>query len=97
MPVILDPDDWPPWLDPTIGDPGELLGLLGPHRADDLLAVPLGSGVNCPPLGPGMARVLSREQYSCATVCRSSLALRGQRVIGFERREVDGGQAPRYR
>jgi len=36
MPVILEEDAWPRWLDPAPADPGELLGLLVPSDGVDL-------------------------------------------------------------
>jgi putative SOS response-associated peptidase YedK len=32
MPVVVEPEDWSLWLDPTPGDPGELLALLEPRE-----------------------------------------------------------------
>jgi putative SOS response-associated peptidase YedK len=36
MPVVIDPDAWSRWLDPSPGDPGELLALLQPNEVVDL-------------------------------------------------------------
>lgn len=46
MPVILGPEQWPLWLDSTLGDQAELIGLLEPHPTTDLVAFPVGSDVN---------------------------------------------------
>jgi putative SOS response-associated peptidase YedK len=36
MPVVIDPDAWSRWLDPSPGDQGELLALLQPNEEVDL-------------------------------------------------------------
>jgi putative SOS response-associated peptidase YedK len=46
MPVILDRQAWPVWLDTVRTDPGELLGLLVPSPADELEAYPVSTLVN---------------------------------------------------
>ncbi len=54
MPVILPPDQWPIWLDPTFEDRAKLLAMLRPYLADDLIASPVGMTVNNPRNeGPG--------------------------------------------
>ena len=47
MPVILRPDAWDLWLDPSIADPGELQALLRPSEAE-LVAWPVSDRVNSP-------------------------------------------------
>jgi putative SOS response-associated peptidase YedK len=46
MPVVIQPDSWERWLDPTPQDPGELLGLLEPSDAISLAAYAVGTLVN---------------------------------------------------
>jgi putative SOS response-associated peptidase YedK len=46
MPVIVAEDAWARWLDPAPGDPGELLGLLGPSEEVDLDVYPVVRDVN---------------------------------------------------
>lgn len=47
MPVILRPDDYDAWLDPS-GDAKALQGLLRPYPDDDLVAYPVSRAVNNP-------------------------------------------------
>lgn len=46
MPVILSPEDFDLWLDPSQQDPDELRGLLMPLPADSMQAVPVSTVVN---------------------------------------------------
>jgi putative SOS response-associated peptidase YedK len=46
MPVVLDDDSWPLWLDPNLGDPGELQALLLPFDGLELQAYPVSRLVN---------------------------------------------------
>ena len=46
MPVLLPPDAWDAWLDPSVTDLGELLSLLRPCSDDLLELVPVGTRVN---------------------------------------------------
>jgi putative SOS response-associated peptidase YedK len=46
MPVILDREHWPRWLDPDITDPAELTHLLRPFSAELMMAVQVSSYVN---------------------------------------------------
>lgn len=46
MPVILEPDAWARWLDPTLPDRGELNGLLVPAEDGSLEAYPVSRAVN---------------------------------------------------
>jgi putative SOS response-associated peptidase YedK len=46
MPVVLDDDAWPLWLDPSLGDPGELQALLLPFDGLELEACPVSRLVN---------------------------------------------------
>ena len=46
MPVMLEDADWATWLDPTLADPGELLGLLEPRDGPDLELRPVSHLVN---------------------------------------------------
>ncbi len=48
MPVILPPEAWDTWLDPSLRDPGPLLDLLGPHPAPGMEAFPVSRRVNDP-------------------------------------------------
>jgi len=48
MPVILSPDDYDRWLDPTIQETDKLCSLLRPYPANALLAVPVSTHVNNP-------------------------------------------------
>jgi putative SOS response-associated peptidase YedK len=45
MPVVLDEDEWPHWLDPAT-EPGELQALMQPREALDLLIYPVSRLVN---------------------------------------------------
>ena len=46
MPVMLGPQDWPTWLDPTIRDAGPLAALLAPTEGPDLELIPVSQLVN---------------------------------------------------
>jgi putative SOS response-associated peptidase YedK len=46
MPVVVSPDAWARWLDPTPADRGELLGLLVPNEDLDLEVYAVGRDVN---------------------------------------------------
>jgi putative SOS response-associated peptidase YedK len=46
MPVILDPADYAPWLDPTRHDGAELQQLLRPFPSEKLTTYPVGTQVN---------------------------------------------------
>jgi len=46
MPVILEPDDYADWLDPTRTEPSVLEKLLRPNESDGLVASPVSSRVN---------------------------------------------------
>ena len=46
MPIVLHEDAWPLWLDPALGDPGELQAMLTPFEGLDLDIYPVGSKVN---------------------------------------------------
>ena len=46
MPVIVRPEDYSRWLDPTITEPGPLAPLLKPLPADAMEAIPIGTRVN---------------------------------------------------
>jgi putative SOS response-associated peptidase YedK len=46
MPVMLDDAVWATWLDPTLADPGELMGLLEPGDGPELLLRPVSQLVN---------------------------------------------------
>jgi len=48
MPVILSPDDYDRWLDPSIQEPDKLRPLLRPYPAGAMLAVPVSGHVNNP-------------------------------------------------
>ena len=48
MPVILEPDDWPLWLDPSVADVDLLSQLLRPAPDGDLELVPVSPRVNSP-------------------------------------------------
>ena len=48
MPVILDPRDWDLWLDPGVQDPARLQPLLRPYPPEQMIAFPVGQGVNNP-------------------------------------------------
>jgi putative SOS response-associated peptidase YedK len=48
MPVILSPDDYDRWLDPSIREPDKLRPLLRPYPASAMLAVPVSGHVNNP-------------------------------------------------
>jgi putative SOS response-associated peptidase YedK len=48
MPVILDPQDWDLWLDPTMHEPERLQSLLRPYPAEKMIAFPVGQTVNNP-------------------------------------------------
>jgi len=50
MPVILDPADYGPWLDPREGDPARLRPLLRPWQGEALDVSPVGPRVNRPEL-----------------------------------------------
>lgn len=46
MPVVVPPEAWDRWLDPGVGDPAELLGLLVPAPDSGLVAYPVSRRVN---------------------------------------------------
>ena len=48
MPVILPPAAYEPWLDPEQQDPAALQALLAPYPAEEMIAYPVGTGVNNP-------------------------------------------------
>ena len=48
MPVILPPEHYRTWLDPSFDDIGRLQGLLGPYPAANMEAYPVGFGINVP-------------------------------------------------
>ncbi len=48
MPVILDPQDWDLWLDPSVQDPARLQPLLRPYPPEKMTAFPVGLAVNNP-------------------------------------------------
>lgn len=48
MPVILPPDAYSLWLDPTIGEVERLQTLLTPYSADAMTAYPVSTRVNSP-------------------------------------------------
>jgi putative SOS response-associated peptidase YedK len=57
MPVILDPGNFDPWLDPTVNKPAEVQPLLAPCPAEWLEAIPVSTHVNNP----------RHEDASCVT------------------------------
>ena len=48
MPVILEPDDYDLWLDPSDQTPNQLDGLLKPYPAEEMMAYPVSRLVNRP-------------------------------------------------
>jgi putative SOS response-associated peptidase YedK len=48
MPVIVRPDDYALWLDPTVQDPARVQDLLRPYPAEAMEMFPVGFGVNRP-------------------------------------------------
>jgi len=48
MPVILAPDDYGQWLDPTVQNPQPLVPLLRPFPVDRMIAYPVSTHVNSP-------------------------------------------------
>jgi putative SOS response-associated peptidase YedK len=46
MPLLVEPSRWGRWLDPTVSDPEELLGLLVPAAPGRLEAYPVSTEVN---------------------------------------------------
>lgn len=48
MPVILDPADYEPWMDPELQDPERLKALLRPYPAERMRAYPVSTRVNNP-------------------------------------------------
>jgi len=46
MPVVLEPKHWARWLDPSLKDTGELIGLLQPAADDELVLYPVRPLVN---------------------------------------------------
>ena len=48
MPVILPPEHFALWLDPTIEDAKRLQALLRPYPADEMTAYPVSTLVNSP-------------------------------------------------
>jgi putative SOS response-associated peptidase YedK len=48
MPVILNPSEWPLWLDPEVDEPGALAGLLHPSEAPSFALRKVGMHVNRP-------------------------------------------------
>jgi len=48
MPVILHPEDYDLWLDPTVQDPSKAVPLLTAYPSDDMMTFPIGTFVNSP-------------------------------------------------
>jgi putative SOS response-associated peptidase YedK len=48
MPVILSPESYSTWLDTSIQEPEELMGLLAPYPSDQMEAYPVSTHVNRP-------------------------------------------------
>ncbi len=48
MPVILAPEDYDLWLDPSLHEPERLQPLLRPHPAEEMVAYPVSTRVNNP-------------------------------------------------
>ena len=46
MPVMLRPDDYDAWLDPTVSDPKQLTRFFEPYPADRMVLTPVGTWVN---------------------------------------------------
>jgi hypothetical protein len=61
MPVVVPPEAWDRWLDPSLPDPGELHGLLVPAADGTLEAYPVSRAVNdVRNDGPGLILPLDR-------------------------------------
>ena len=46
MPMVIEPDRWPDWLDPANSDPADLRALLAPAAASGLISYPVSTAVN---------------------------------------------------
>jgi putative SOS response-associated peptidase YedK len=46
MPMVIEPDRWPDWLDPAHDDPAGLAALLAPAASAGLIAYPVSTAVN---------------------------------------------------
>jgi putative SOS response-associated peptidase YedK len=46
MPMVIDQDRWPDWLDPAYDDPAGLMALLAPAAAGGLISYPVSTAVN---------------------------------------------------
>jgi putative SOS response-associated peptidase YedK len=46
MPMVIEPDRWADWLDPTASDPADLQALLAPAAASGLVSYPVSTAVN---------------------------------------------------
>ncbi|MCS6881386.1 MAG: SOS response-associated peptidase [Oscillochloridaceae bacterium] len=63
MPVILAPEHYPLWLDPSVHDAGPLQALLGPYPAECMRVYPVGPAVNSVRNdGPGLIEPLDRAR-----------------------------------
>ena len=62
MPLILDPDDYERWLDPTLQDHRVLAPLLRPFPPEEMVVVPVSPRVNSPQHDdPSLVQPLDRE------------------------------------
>jgi len=46
MPMVIEPDRWPDWLDPANNDPADLRALLAPAAVSGLISYPVSTAVN---------------------------------------------------
>jgi putative SOS response-associated peptidase YedK len=46
MPMVIEPDRWPDWLDPANNDPADLRALLAPAASSGLISYPVSTAVN---------------------------------------------------
>jgi putative SOS response-associated peptidase YedK len=46
MPMVIEPDRWPDWLDPANNDPSDLRALLAPAAVSGLISYPVSTAVN---------------------------------------------------
>ncbi|MFI7009192.1 SOS response-associated peptidase [Streptomyces sp. NPDC050145] len=64
MPLMLTPDRWDAWLDPTRADPGELQGLLAPPPEGLMRAYPVATAVsNVRNNGPELLKELDGPEF----------------------------------
>jgi putative SOS response-associated peptidase YedK len=76
MPVVVPPEAWDRWLDPSLPDPGELHGLLVPAEHGSLKAYRVSRAVNdVRNDGPGLILPLDEAEVAGTTAAARPTAL----------------------